>query len=326
MSTVTIISRRAFLCGGAALALAYPLAMPSVALAHQDGPGHGGYPDALMHYALDRLKELTRWLAGKKCFVGEVGLPQNLPHSRSKLTDEKRWAALGNHWYNYAENRDFWVTAHGVSERYYNFYDGGYYASIWLCPGGDREPSAPYPKVIARRGYQAALVKRHRGPYRGVSFPNVQKWIYRTHSSYKPGRYDTDYGYPTVNGYPRDPGINGGKNSYEYLYAEGVRLIRLGFRWERIQPRLGHALDKTELGRMKLSVRNAGRAGLRVVLDLHTSICTTTVATGRRTRGEQMATARCGSTLRAVPKSTFGLSGGAFRRSFGVTRRSSLMT
>jgi hypothetical protein len=252
------------------MSLTYPFALSSVAFAHTDARNHGGYPDALTHYALDRIKAFTRWLNGQQGFIGEVGIPQNLPHSRSQFYDEKQWAALGERWYKYVANQRFWVTAHGVSERYYNFYDGGYYASIWLCPGRDRSVlSPPFPKVVARRGYQAALVSRHRGPYRGVNFPNAQKWIYGTHSRFKPGRYGIDYWYPTINDYPRDPAVNGGKNSYEYLYSEGVRLIRLGFRWERIQPRLGYGLNKTELGRMKHSVRNAGRAGLKVILDLH---------------------------------------------------------
>jgi len=266
---MTPVSRRAFLRGGVAIALAYPFAAPAVASAHTGARNHGGYPDALTHYALDGTKEFTRWLNGRKGFVGEVGFPQNLTYHRSEFSDEDRWAALGERWYDYVDNQHFWVTAHAVSERFYNLYDGGYPTSIWLCPGRARFSSTPRPKVVAGRGYQAALLKRHRGPYRGVNFPNAQYWKYGTHSSFKRGRYGIDYWYPTVSDYPRDPDVNGGKNSYEYLYSEGVRLIRLGFRWERIQPRLGHRLNTTELGRMKQSVRNAARAGLKIILDLH---------------------------------------------------------
>lgn len=265
----TSVSRSTFLRVGVATALAHTLVGPDMAHAHTDARHHGGYPDALTHYALDGIKTFKRWLAGRNGYVGEVGFPQNLSSVRSEFSDEKQWATLGNRWYDYVGRQHFWVTAHAVSERHYNLYDGGYAATIWLCPGRKRIPSKPRPKVVAVPGYQAALLRRHLGPYHGVNFPGAQHWEFGVHSSARPGRYGVDYWYPTVNDYPSDPDINGGKNSYEYLYSQGVRLIRIGFRWERIQPRLGGRLDKAELSRMKKSVSNAGRAGLKVVLDLH---------------------------------------------------------
>ncbi|MGI8756955.1 MAG: glycoside hydrolase family 5 protein, partial [Acidimicrobiales bacterium] len=60
-----------------------------------------------------------------------------------------------------------------------------------------------------------------------------------------------------------------GQNSFEYLYERGVRLARLGFRWERIQPTLGAPLEATELARYEESVEAAGAAGLRVIIDVH---------------------------------------------------------
>lgn len=71
------------------------------------------------------------------------------------------------------------------------------------------------------------------------------------------------------------PGVHG----VDYVYNSpattravakaGFTLVRLPFRWERLQPTLGGPLDTAELGRLTAAVDVAGRAGLRVVLDLH---------------------------------------------------------
>lgn len=45
--------------------------------------------------------------------------------------------------------------------------------------------------------------------------------------------------------------------------------VRIAFRWERIQPTLGAALDATYLGYLSASVASAKAAGLKVILDLH---------------------------------------------------------
>ncbi len=53
-----------------------------------------------------------------------------------------------------------------------------------------------------------------------------------------------------------------------YLKSKGTNIIRLPFRWERLQPRLGRALDGTELDHLKACVDRAGKAGIEVVLSL----------------------------------------------------------
>jgi aryl-phospho-beta-D-glucosidase BglC (GH1 family) len=46
-------------------------------------------------------------------------------------------------------------------------------------------------------------------------------------------------------------------------------MVRLPFRWERLQPQLGQPLDPSELLRLQTAVAQAGAAGLKVVLDVH---------------------------------------------------------
>ena len=76
-----------------------------------------------------------------------------------------------------------------------------------------------------------------------------------------------------------DPGRVPGIYNQGYTYADesyykrhselGFKLIRLGFLWERIQPKLGTPLDAAELGRIKTSLDLAHKYGMKVVLDMH---------------------------------------------------------
>jgi aryl-phospho-beta-D-glucosidase BglC (GH1 family) len=70
------------------------------------------------------------------------------------------------------------------------------------------------------------------------------------------GRYDRAYHYD-------------GQATFDFLAGRGIGLIRLQFRWERLQPRRGCPLDATELGRLRAAVGRATGAGLQVILDVH---------------------------------------------------------
>lgn len=71
-----------------------------------------------------------------------------------------------------------------------------------------------------------------------------------------PGRAGVDYVYPQADALAR-------------IAAEGATAIRLPFRWERLQPKLGADFDPAELTRLTGAVDAAGSAGLAVVLDPH---------------------------------------------------------
>lgn len=76
-----------------------------------------------------------------------------------------------------------------------------------------------------------------------------------------------------------DPGTVPGIFNKGYTYADesyykrhadfGFKLIRLGFLWERIQPKLGTELNAAELGRIKQSLDYAQKYGIKVILDMH---------------------------------------------------------
>lgn len=71
-----------------------------------------------------------------------------------------------------------------------------------------------------------------------------------------PGTYGKEYTYPTEANFKR----------YSDL---GMKLIRLPFRWERVQPTLGTALNTAEMDRMMTALGYAQKHGLQVILDMH---------------------------------------------------------
>jgi endoglucanase len=71
-----------------------------------------------------------------------------------------------------------------------------------------------------------------------------------------PGAFGEDYTYPTA-------------GDLDYFKAKGLTLVRLPFKWERIQPVLGADLDQAELERMKKVVLMAQERNIWVLLDMH---------------------------------------------------------
>jgi endoglucanase len=75
-------------------------------------------------------------------------------------------------------------------------------------------------------------------------------------SNENPGIYGPDYSYPS-------------ERTVAYFCDQGLGMVRLPFRWERIQPRLGEALDAAELKRLKTTVAWVRKHHGEVILDVH---------------------------------------------------------
>jgi len=71
-----------------------------------------------------------------------------------------------------------------------------------------------------------------------------------------PGTYEADYVYP-------------GPMEMDAFAERGMNLIRVPFRWERLQPVLEQDLDTAELARLSEVVRYATGQGMSVILDPH---------------------------------------------------------
>lgn len=71
-----------------------------------------------------------------------------------------------------------------------------------------------------------------------------------------PGEYGVHYTYPKA-------------SELDYFKSKGLVLIRLPFKWERMQPDLYGELDSVELARLKHFVAEAEKRKMPVILDLH---------------------------------------------------------
>jgi hypothetical protein len=231
--------------------------------AHTGDPSHGGYTDALIHEAMDDLNAWIGWLGANKGYIGEFGVPSNLGQRREQFyPDQEQWRELGEVYFARLDGAKLWATMHDCSERQ---LWGGYYASLYI-PNGDQETRA-ISRAISRPTYQATLLESHASTpdyLRGLHFTGGDEFDESVNSNANPGVFDKDYWYP---GIARDPET--GLNTFEYLATRGIGVVRLPFRWERIQPTLRDLLSSTELRRYKASVASAAAAGIKVVIDCH---------------------------------------------------------
>lgn len=212
-----------------------------------DDDGCDGEPtDQVRTRELRRLQVFTSWLQqhGVQGYVGEVGW-------KSGRADSAQWQSLADCWYDEADRHRLWVTAWATGELWTSRYDALVYEPV------NGRVAAPRP--------QAQVVESHPGDaqvLRGVNLAGAEFGAPSTalksprFSSSRPGRPGSDYAYPRW-------------ETWQYLVGRGVGLVRLPIRWERLQPRLGRALDPAEVARLEQALTDAASAGVRVVLDVH---------------------------------------------------------
>jgi hypothetical protein len=191
-----------------------------------------------------RLQLFQGWLQrnGSRGYVGEVGWPAT--------ADAASWAAVARTWYAAADRDRLSVTAWSAAQWWPPHYPMAAYRL------------APIASDI-RMGRQASIIESHPptdGVLRGVDLPSGAFHTgddgVAAFSNAHAGRYGVDYYYESA-------------VQYRYLASRRIGTVRLSFRWERLQPRLGEPLDTRAVSRLRASVRAAVEAGLGVVLDLH---------------------------------------------------------
>ena len=206
--------------------------------------------DALHRRARAELKVFTDWLAenGVQGYIGEVGWPDDVRE------DYTRWNALAEAWFEDADAAGLWVTVWATGEWWkHPYYPLAVYENRLPGPGVDTA-NTQAPVVDAHPTTQSYL----RGVcVAGAEFgppgPLVKKSRF---SNARPSIYDTAYHY-------------GSQETFTYLAGRGIQLVRLAFRWERLQRTLGGELNTAELERLKSAVARASNAGLVVLLDMH---------------------------------------------------------
>jgi len=204
--------------------------------------------DALHHRVLSELAVFTDWLSrfGVRGFVGEVGWPDD---SRK---DGDRWNALAEDWFRQADAHQLWVTTWATGE--------WWHADYKLAAYEDRDGAGG----VETADTQASVIERHASTpeyLRGINVagaefgaPVVDRTS--TFSNAAPGMSEREYHFDSA-------------TTFEYLAGRGVSLVRIPFRWERLQPKLRRALDAGEVGRLRSLIGRAEAAGLSVILDMH---------------------------------------------------------
>jgi endoglucanase len=91
--------------------------------------------------------------------------------------------------------------------------------------------------------------------WRAVSLSGAE-WGEGSQAQLMTGTYGADWYYPTT-------------EEVAYFKGKGMNMVRIPFRWERMQPTLGGALDQVELGRLKSLVSSATASGMTVLIDVH---------------------------------------------------------
>ncbi|MGH2807598.1 MAG: glycoside hydrolase family 5 protein [Actinomycetota bacterium] len=204
--------------------------------------------DAVQRKVRRELRSFTDWLEANHArgYIGEVGWPAR------NSSDDGRWNRVAEAWYDDADAAGLWVTAWSTGE----WWGTNYPLAIYEDRARGRAVDSPNP--------QAVVVERHnrrRGYRRGVNVaggefgtPVIQPTS--EFSNANPGMYDRDYHYDS-------------RNTFDFLASRGIKLVRIPFRWERLQRSPGGRLKADELERIKDVARRARRAGLRIVLDMH---------------------------------------------------------
>ncbi len=118
------------------------------------------------------------------------------------------------------------------------------------CGGGPESPgtssSAPAPVAFAPAAPAPTGLS-----WRGVSLAGAEFG-----EGSLPGTHGTHYIYPSV-------------ASVAYFKAKGMNMVRLPFRWERLQPTLMQTFDAAELSRLADFVDGVTATGVTVLLDPH---------------------------------------------------------
>ena len=190
----------------------------------------------------EKLQAFLDWLNdnGQAGYIGEVGWP---------WTAVDAWNAVATTWFGLANANNLWWTDWAVGELWGSIYE----LQPYLFQNGTYTPQG-----------QAAVLEANlsNGYKRGVNAAGAEFGA--------PPPLDTNTSFSNVNrGTPGSSYLWNGAATYQYMYGRGHRLVRIPFRWERIQPTLGQPLDAAELQRMRDSVNAAQAAGFEIILDVH---------------------------------------------------------
>jgi hypothetical protein len=203
--------------------------------------------DPLQRKVREELRVFTDWLAeyDVEGYIGEVGWPED--------ADRERWNRLAEVWLADAEAADLWVTVWSAGE----WWGEDYPLAPYVSSGGTGpvDTSRLHGELLTWHARNRSLTLGANVSGAEFAAPGGTDTT-SEFSNRRPGRHGREYHYD-------------GQATFDYLASRDMQLVRLPFRWERIQPQLGEDLDPMELARLTAAVGRAEAAGLDVVLDVH---------------------------------------------------------
>lgn len=227
--------------------------------------------DKMEERALRELRLFTDWLAANsvKGFIGEYGFPKErrkrdeeicCPTPGDFRDDYLKWNHLAETWFRAADEAKLWAAAWATGEWWQDYSLAVYTKSSDDVPAVD-VANTQHPVV---EGHPSTPDYERGITVAGAEFAanSGTEEMLANFSNRRPGLYGEAYQYPSA-------------ATFDYLDARGISLVRIPFRWERIQPRLGGRLDAEELRRLKATVAAARRSrpnlpgGMKVILDVH---------------------------------------------------------
>jgi aryl-phospho-beta-D-glucosidase BglC (GH1 family) len=226
------------------LALAISLLWTSACTAEPSSADAG---DALRRKIRGQLRSFVEWLEDNDArgYAGEIGWPDDFKG------DAAEWNRLAGDWFDIARANGLWVSGWATGE-WWDGYRLSMYEDRRRVAGVDAtNTQAPVFEGESKTRGETVGITVNGGEF---GSPIVAK---RSRFSNKsPGAYNTRYHYDR-------------QGTFDFLAKRGMGHVRIPFRWERIQPRLGRALDTKELGRLRAAVGRSHEAGLRTILDVH---------------------------------------------------------
>ena len=216
-----------------------------------------GTGDATAARVRTELKIFTDWCTanGVKGHIGEYGWPASSlaltdVNTGSGMIYDQQWDAVAQQWYLDANAANLWLTSWCTGE-------WGIDMKAYLTHDGNNR-QFDYRSTVSSV-LEANYTTGGTGVLRGTNYVGGEFSAPDANGSLFIGSYaqpGAAYYYPTA--------IN-----WQVLYNRGVRLVRLPFRWERLQKTLKGALDTNDLAMLKASIQAAGAAGIQVMIDMH---------------------------------------------------------
>jgi len=208
---------------------------------------YGSYADAVVRRALAELSGFTDWLNANSVsgYIGECGWP---------------WSQDSAAWNNVARA---YLRRLGQGQLFYSLYgaSGHFHANLlgqYTDKGGIGDPlvlTTARPSSVVSEAYRHPI-----GYSLTIPDPDFGTGTLPSNgglfSNFNPGVVGTDYFYPSI-------------ADAQFLANRRVKIIRLTFQWERLQPTLLGSLNVSELSRITGFLAAANTLGMRTILVPH---------------------------------------------------------